>query len=195
MSATSRSGVRLRAAATVCSALVLAAGCAGDASPADAVPELRTRLSAVDQAIADHEFGQARREIQRLVRETVSARQNGDLDPDAAEPILAAAAGLVSALPRRQNSSQPASPQPQPEPDAGEQPPEAENGTDNDAEAREKRREELEKRREELEKRREELQKEQEEEQEEGDGEGGDGDEGGGNGDSGSNGPDDGHGN
>ena len=195
----------LRAAVTAGLALVLAAGCAGSTVPAENVPELRTRLSAVDRAIADHRFGKARRQIERLVAVTVTAREAGSLELGEAEPILAAAASLVSALPEQRNraESPPAQRRPVPEPDQGENvtEPDAETGVDKDEQ--EKRREELEKKREELQKKREELQKKLEEEQkkeeegggEEGGGEGDGGEEGGGNGDSSENGPDDGHGN
>jgi hypothetical protein len=185
VSLTGRTGGRTRPAVGAGLALLLTAGCGGSTAPEQTVPELSTRLSAVDQALADHEFSQARRQIARLVRATRAARATGELEAAEAEPILDAAASLVSALPRRESpdrSSQP--PATQPDTDEGEQPL-GENAGEGE-QAREKRQEELEKRREELEKRREELQKKLEEEQkkDEGHGQGG-GEEGGGNGESG----------
>lgn len=174
--------------------LVFAAGCGGSTPPGDTVPELATRLSAVDRTIADHEFVKARRQIQRLVKATVAARERGELEPEAAEPILAAAASLVSALPRQQDRPEPTSPQPEPDTDDA-QSPEPDVNTGADEEEQEKRQEKREDKREELQKKREELQKKLEEEQkkkeEEKEG-GGNAEEGGG---SSENAPDDGHGN
>jgi len=184
----------LRPAAVVGCVASLVAGCGSGAPPVEAVPTLDTRLSAVDRAIADHAYRQARREIQRLVSTTVAARESGDLEPEAAEPILAAAASLTSALRREQRT--PASPAP----GVGDGEPAPERGAGLSEEEREKRQEEREKRREEREKKREELQKKREElqkkleEQRQNEDEEGGGEEGGGNGHSSEHGPDDDHG-
>lgn len=199
MSGRGRHAMWLRPVAVVGCIVGLIAGCGGGTQPGEAVPALERRLSAVDSAIADHQYGQARRQIQRLVTITVAAREAGELAPEEAEPILAAAASLTSALPRMQRT-QPRSPEPEPAPDVDEggqgEPPAPEPDPDAglSEEEREKHQEELEKKREELEKKREELQKKREEEQKKEEEEG-DGEEGGGNGDSSENGPDDGHGN
>jgi len=182
----------LRPAAAGCAAALLT-GCASSAPPVEAVPALDTRLTAVDRAIADHEYREARRQIQRLVDTTTAARESGLLERDEAEPILAAAESLTSALPP-QRPGRSASPEPDRAPgvDEGNQAPEPRPDAGLSEEEREQRQKELEKQREELQKKREQLQK-QLEEQRKHEEEGG-GEEGGGNGNSGSNGPDDGHG-
>lgn len=175
---TSRHG-NLRTLAGICAGLaLLAAGCTSSTSPAEDVPELRTRLAAVDRAIADHRLGLARTEIARLVQVTIAAREAGTLEPDEAETVLAAAAGLASYLPDRTNDEPPSRNQddkPTPDRDDDDQ----------------------EKRRDELEKKREEQEKKDEADDDDEDKKGGDDNkgEGGGNGKSSGNGPDDGHGN
>ena len=200
MSARGPHAMWLRPVAVIGCLVGLVTGCGSSTPPVEAVPALEARLSAVDSAIADHQYGQARRQIQRLVKTTVAARDAGELAPEEADPILAAAASLTSALPPVQRTPL-RSPEPEPAPDVDEgEPPAPEPDPDAglSEEEREKRQEELEKKREELEKKREELQKKLEEEQQKDEEEdGGDegGEEGGGNGDSSENGPDDGHGN
>lgn len=167
---TSRHG-NLRTLAGLCAGLaLLAAGCTSSTSPAEDVPELRTRLAAVDRAIADHRLGLARTEIARLVQVTIAAREAGTLEPDEAKTVLAAAAGLASYLPDRTNDEPPSRTQDdKPTPDR-------------DDDDQEKRREEQEKK---------------DEEDDDEDKKGGDDNkgEGGGNGKSSGNGPADGHGN
>ncbi len=177
--------------------LLLVAGCADQPSPADAVPRLGRTLSEVDRAIVEQRFRQARTSLNELVRATVTAREAGDLESAEADAILASAARLLSALPRRRaQEASPASPEPsteQPEPADGGEPvpqPADEEQVEKRQEELEKRREELQKKREELQKKREELQKKREEKQKEQ--EGGEGDEGGGNGDGSGNGSDEG---
>lgn len=167
---TSRRRTWIRSALGAGLTLVVAASCASASPPGDDVPELRTTLAAVDSAIADREYGQARNQLAKLVRTTIAARDTGELAPDEAEPILAAAATLVSALP-------------EPRPRAGQPEPYDDKDDDkgHDKDEREKWREELEKKREEQEKKREEERKKDDDEKD-------------GNGHSSDNGPDDGHG-
>lgn len=102
-----RLGQRLTVAAVIL-ALGLSAGCAGTPPPpGQAVPELSRVLSHVDRAVVAHEPGQARRQLRELIRTAVAARDAGRLDSTQADAVLAAAAGLLSALPR---------PRPRPEP-------------------------------------------------------------------------------
>jgi hypothetical protein len=163
MSAGNRGTRWLRPAAMIGCVAVFVAGCGGSAPPGEAVPVLQTRLSAVDRAIADHAYRQARRQIQRLVDTTVAARESGELEPDEAEPILAAAASLTSALPQQQPTKRPApAPQPTPDIDEGEQTPGPDPAAGLSEKEREKRQKELEKKREELQKKREEEQKKDE---------------------------------
>lgn len=177
-----------RPAAAIGCVVALVAGCGSSTPASEAVPGLETRLSAVDRAIADHDFDQARRQIQRLVSMTVAARDAGDLDSDQADPILAAAASLTTALPRRHQPNRPPSPQPdvtapQPEPDQHE-------GTTHEEHQNEqhKRQEEQQKRRDEPAKQREKQQKKLEKEQQKQE-------KGRGHGHSNEHGPNDGHGN
>lgn len=90
-------GWRARAASLV--AVLVLAGCGGDATPADEVPQLATRLDRVDQALVDGEYSTARRELDALVEATVEARDDGTLEAEEANRILAAAAHLLSAFP------------------------------------------------------------------------------------------------
>lgn len=136
---------------------VLLTGCSGSNAPSDAVPELKTRLSAIDDALASEDYERARQQIARLVDATIDARREGELDSARAEPILAAAASLATALPVSREEPPPA------EPDPAE--PESDSEDGEDSEEREKQQKELEKKRKELEKKREERQKKLEEEQ------------------------------
>ena len=112
--------LRRLAAVTVSLMLLLGAGCAGPPPPGQAVPSLQNSLSQVDQAIVDHRPGQARRQLKRLIQTTVEARDAGRLDSSQADPVLAAAASLLSALPRPRPRPEPTpttpAPEPQPEP-------------------------------------------------------------------------------
>ena len=116
-----RQGRRL-AAVVVSVMLLLAAGCASTPpAPGHAVPELRGTLTRVDQAIVDHRPRQARHQLRQLIRTTVDARDAGRLDSAQADAVLAAAAGLLSDLPRARPEPPPApEPEPTPEPTAPE---------------------------------------------------------------------------
>jgi hypothetical protein len=107
---------RRLAAVTVSLMLLLGAGCASAPPPGQAVPELRNALSQVDRAIVDHRPGQARRQLRRLIHTTVEARDAGRLDSTQADAVLAAAAGLLSTLPRPRPRPEPTPTTPQPEP-------------------------------------------------------------------------------
>ena len=110
-------GRRLVAAAVVL--LLLSAGCGSTTPPAQEVPELDSALSQVDRAIVGHRPVQARRQLRQLIRTTVEARDAGRLDSAQADDVLAAAAGLLAALPRPRPRPEPAptTPLPPPEPE------------------------------------------------------------------------------
>jgi hypothetical protein len=170
-----------RSAAQAVVAILLTAGCAGSTPPGEAVPELRSTLAQVDRAIVEQKYAQARTHLKDLVQTTTTARDDGELESAEAEPILAAAENLLTALP-----------QPSPRTDGSTQSRQPEHGSDDD---QEKQRDELDKKREELEKKRDELEKKREEEaKKESEKAEKDEKEGGGNGES-ENGPDDGEGN
>lgn len=83
-------------------ALALAlTGCAraDSAPPAEQVPALAAMLDQVESAVADGRFVEARRQIDALVEETVQAVEDGELDEDAGDDILAAAAQVRALLP------------------------------------------------------------------------------------------------
>lgn len=149
-------------------AVLVVSGCGG-AAPSDDVPELSDELSRVDTAIAEREYRKARRHLNDLVRTTVESRESGDLGTDQADRILAAAARLMSALPRSR---------PKPAPTAPATP--AETPEEKPDEEKE-----------------EEKKDEEEKDEKKGEKSKGEGSEdgGGGNGDSGENGPGDGEGN
>jgi uncharacterized membrane protein YgcG len=177
-----RSGLA-RMAVTVAALLVLlATGCGDTSTPAKTVPELRSGLSRLDHALVGRHYVVARKQLDQLVRTTVTARRAGDLEAEQADQILAAAAALLSAMPKPQPSPEraPRSPvSPSPEGDGAAQ----------DQQRDEELLEELEERRAELQQQREELRQEQEEQQNN-EGEGG----GEGSGESGGGGSNEGHG-
>jgi hypothetical protein len=84
--------------------VLMLVGC-GRSSAADAVPALDERLAAVDTAIARDDFDAAREALDRLVRTTTEARRAGELDPEQADAILAAAATLEARLPAPEEPS------------------------------------------------------------------------------------------
>lgn len=93
-----RAARRLLAALTVAAAVLLTAGCGGE-PPSDAVPALEEQLSDVDAAIAREDYPAAARALDELVRTTTEAYENGDLDEDQADAVLAAAGRLRGLLP------------------------------------------------------------------------------------------------
>ena len=105
-----------RRLATAVGVLLLSAGCANTDAPVQAVPELHTSLSQVDRAIVQHRPGQARRQLKQLIRTTVQAQDAGRLDSAQADAVLAAAAGLLNALPRPEPRPQPVPTTPAPQP-------------------------------------------------------------------------------
>lgn len=107
---------------------VLAAGCGGEATPADAAPELAEQLTRVDRAVAAGDGAQIREQVEALVAATEAARDSGRLDDEQADRILAAADALLQRLPAEEPvpkpspsppSSTPTSPSP--DPDEGEE--------------------------------------------------------------------------
>ena len=88
--------------------LVAAGGCGGiDTPPAEEVPELRSLLSDVDSALAEGEYGDAREALDGLIRETIARLGTGDLDPEQADDILAAATRLAADLPDQRPTPEP----------------------------------------------------------------------------------------
>lgn len=96
----SRSVCRALAAAAATAAVALAGGCAGDPAPGAAVPELRTLLSQVDEAVVGQNWADARTRIQQLVARADEAQQAGTLTQEQSDRIQAAAARLLAELPR-----------------------------------------------------------------------------------------------
>jgi len=88
-----------RLAAAGVATLVLLAGCGSDEPPSSAVPELATRLGAIDGALANGRFAVARDELGSLGQDTAAALEDGDLEPEQAERILDAVKVLLDALP------------------------------------------------------------------------------------------------
>ena len=172
-------------------------GCSdGSPDPVDAVPELGETLVSVDEALSERRFREARAHLDELVEIAAAAREDGDLEPEQADRVLAAALQLISALPESQSTpeSEPeGDPEPEthPEPETGQEPDTATEPPPEPAEKEqgkaEKEQEELEKKLEEERKKLEEERKKLEEEQKKEEGEEG-------HGDSGGNGPDDGEG-
>ncbi|MBO9520822.1 MAG: hypothetical protein J7518_04715 [Nocardioidaceae bacterium] len=100
-------------------------GCGTDrvVSASEQVPALSTTLDRVDAAVAAHRYDAARRQLRSLIAATTAAREDGRLDDDRANGILAAAARLLAALPAVKVTPTPtptptpkAAPKPKPKP-------------------------------------------------------------------------------
>jgi hypothetical protein len=89
---------------------MVAAGCGSDTAPADAVPELADRLEQVDTAVATGDEARIRQRVEALVAATESARDEGSLDDEDAERILAAADAMLARLPAEEPAPEPPSP-------------------------------------------------------------------------------------
>jgi len=85
-------------AACLLTVVLLVPGC-GAADPVESVPELEERLAAVDAAIVREDYAAARTALRRLVETTTEAEENGELEDDQADAILAAATRLEARLP------------------------------------------------------------------------------------------------
>ncbi len=104
---------------------VLAAGCGGDSTPADAAPELAEQLARVDRAVAAGDEARIRERVESLVTATEAVRDSGRLDDEEADRILTAADALLARLPAEEPSPKPppppsSSPTPTPDPDEDE---------------------------------------------------------------------------
>lgn len=86
---------------------LVAGGCGAD-DPTEDVPALVDRLDAVDAAIADRDYGAAREAIADLVDEAAQARDEGQIDDEQAEVIIAAAEELEDELPTDREPAPPA---------------------------------------------------------------------------------------
>lgn len=87
--------------------LVLATGCGDAPSPAQQVPSLTDRLSAVDQAVAAHDDAATLAALDDLERTARAARRTGDLDAAQVQAILDAAESVRSALPGDTTTTEP----------------------------------------------------------------------------------------
>ena len=125
MSAAGRRAARARSLARVLTSgatvLVLASGCGDAPSPAQQVPSLADRLSAVDQAVAAHDDAATLAALDDLERTARAARRTGDLDAAQVQAILDAAESVRAALPATDTTTTPSpSETPSTEPSAPE---------------------------------------------------------------------------
>lgn len=67
---------------------------------AQEVPALSAALSAVDSALARHQYVTARKTLATLIVDTQSAQRNGTLSAARAQRILAAARTLLASIPK-----------------------------------------------------------------------------------------------
>ncbi len=109
-------------------AAVLAAGCGGEATPADAAPELAEQLTRVDRAVAAGNDAQIREQVESLAAATEAARESGRLDDEQADRILAAADALLQRLPADEPTTRSPSPRPSPTTTTTPPSPEGEEG-------------------------------------------------------------------
>ena len=114
MSAPGRIAVRSvgRVLAAAAAVLVLATGCGDAPSPAQQVPSLADRLSAVDQAVAAHDDAASLVALDDLERTARAARRTGDLDAAQVRAILDAAESVRAALPATDSTRTEPSPTP-----------------------------------------------------------------------------------
>jgi hypothetical protein len=96
-----------RALAAGAAVLVLATGCGDAPSPAQQVPSLADRLSAVDQAVAAHDDAATLAALDDLERTARAARRTGDLDAAQVQAILDAAESVRAALPGTDTTTEP----------------------------------------------------------------------------------------
>ncbi len=89
---------------------VLAAGCGGNSTPADAAPELAEQLERVDRAVTTGDEARIRERVESLVAATEAARDAGRIDDEQADRILTAADALLGRLPAEEPSPKPPSP-------------------------------------------------------------------------------------
>jgi len=110
-----------RVLASGATVLVLASGCGDAPSPAQQVPSLADRLSAVDQAVAAHDDAATIAALDDLERTARAARRTGDLDAAQVQAILDAAESVRAALPATDTTTTPSpSETPSTEPSAPE---------------------------------------------------------------------------
>jgi hypothetical protein len=62
-------------------------------------PALAEQLSRVDSALVDRDYAEARTALDGLIRDTIAARDAGQIDGDQADQVMAASAQLIAALP------------------------------------------------------------------------------------------------
>ncbi len=86
---------------------VLAAGCGGDSTPADAAPELAEQLTRVDRAVTTGDEARIRERVESLVAATEAARDAGRIDDEQADRILTAAEALLGRLPAEEPAPKP----------------------------------------------------------------------------------------
>lgn len=99
-----------RLAALVLTAVLLVAGCGGEAAPADSAPELADQLARIDRAVTAGDDALTRQRVESLVTATETARDAGRIDDTQADRILSAAEDLLSRLPAEEPTSEPPSP-------------------------------------------------------------------------------------
>ena len=63
------------------------------------VPALAEQLSRVDSALVDHDYAEARAALDALIRDTIAARDAGQLSGDQANRVMAASAQLSADMP------------------------------------------------------------------------------------------------
>ena len=114
---------------------VLAAGCGGDSTPADAAPELAEQLERVDRAVTTGDEARIRERVESLVAATEAARDAGRIDDEQADRILTAADALLGRLPAEEPSPKPPSP-PTSSPTTTSPTPDEEGGEEEDEERR-----------------------------------------------------------
>jgi hypothetical protein len=111
---------------------VLAAGCGGDSTPAEAAPELAEQLARVDRAVTTGDEARIRERVESLVAATEAARDAGRIDDEQADRILTAADALLARLPAEEPPSESPSPPTSSPTTETPEPPEDDEGDEGD---------------------------------------------------------------
>jgi hypothetical protein len=115
-----------RLAALAVTAMV-AAGCGGETAPTESAPELAEQLERVDQAVVAGDDARIRNRVESLMAATESARDDGRLDDEQADRILAAGEAMLARLPAEEPAPEPSPPSSSPTTETPEPPEEDED--------------------------------------------------------------------
>lgn len=95
-----RSGRLVGVAGLATAAALAVSACGSQPAAGEAAPAVRAALTRLDDAVADERYRKARAALRELVQATIEARRTGQLTPEQADRILAAATRVGASLPK-----------------------------------------------------------------------------------------------